>query len=144
MIFQSKDFVEQIEELTNASYVINISRDRPVLEQTKRNNTKKELVDGLAAYLTTILDGGSASVFRTSDGVAIEIPNENIYAQEKAMGLADSTNGTLVFTIDITMRDLEYDAYAGAEEYEELQNQKAEAAAAKAAKTAARTTKAPK
>lgn len=141
MIFKSTDFVEQIDELSTTPYNVVISRNRAALEQTKRNNTKKELVDGLAAYLTAILDGGCANVYRTADGVAIEIPNEHVYAQEKEMDVADVTNGTIVFTVDITMRDLEYDAYTLADNYAEDQEAKAKAAAEKAAKAAARAAK---
>lgn len=117
-ILNSVEFVDQIEELATTPFNLTSSRGKPTLEQTKRNLVRGELLDGLAAYLNAILDGSGATVFRTSNGVSIEVSNEGVYQAEQAAGLTDTTNGTIVISLDATMENLEYDAYQASLDWE--------------------------
>lgn len=132
------DFVEQVGALVSVPFNLTSSRGKPTLEQTKRNKVRGELLDGLAKYLDAILDGTSASVYRVSEGVAIEIANDGVYQSEQAGGLGDTTNGTIVLTMDLTMQNLEYDAYQAAIEWDEDVKAKEAAAAIRAEKLAAK------
>lgn len=132
------DFVEQIDCLKTVPFNITSSRGKPTLEQTKRNKVRGELLDGLTRYLDAILDGTSAAVYRVNEGVAIEIANDGVYHGEQAGGLDGTTNGTIVLTLDLTMQNLEYDAYQAAIEWEEDVNAKEAAAAIRAEKLAAK------
>lgn len=132
------DFVEQVDCLKTVPFNLTSSRGKPTLEQTKRNKVRGELLDGLAKYLDAILDGTSASVYRVSEGVAIEIANDGVYQSEQVAGLGDTTNGTIVLTMDVTMQNLEYDAYQAAIEWDEDVKAKEAAAAIRAEKLAAK------
>lgn len=137
-VLQQTDFVDQIEELATTPFNITSSRGKPTLEQTKRNLVRAELLDSLAAYLSSILDGTGATVFRVADGIAIEVSNDLVYAAEQDNGLADTTNGTMVVTFDATMQSLEYDAYQASLDWEEDVSRKAAAAAERARREAAK------
>ena len=137
-VLQQTDFVDQIEELATIPFNITSSRGKPTLEQTKRNLVRAELLDSLAAYLSSILEGTGATVFRVADGIAIEVSNDLVYAAEQDNGLTDTTNGTMVVTFDATMQSLEYDAYQASLDWEEDVNRKAAAAAERARREAAK------
>lgn len=137
-ILNSTDFVDQIEELATVPFNITSSRGKPTLEQTKRNLVRAELLDSLAAYLSSILEGTGATVFRVADGIAIEVSNDLVYAAEQDNGLTDTTNGTMVVTFDATMQSLEYDAYQASLDWEEDVSRKAAAAAERARREAAK------
>ena len=137
-ILNSTDFVDQIEELATVPFNITSSRGKPTLEQTKRNLVRAELLDSLAAYLSSILEGTGATVFRVADGIAIEVSNDLVYAAEQDNGLSDTTNGTMVVTFDATMQSLEYDAYQASLDWEEDVSRKAAAAAERARREAAK------
>jgi hypothetical protein len=137
-VLQQADFVDQIEELATIPFNITSSRGKPTLEQTKRNLVRAELLDSLAAYLSSILDGTGATVFRVADGIAIEVSNDLVYAAEQDNGLSETTNGTMVVTFDATMQSLEYDAYQASLDWEEDVSRKAAAAAERARREAAK------
>lgn len=127
-------FVEQLEALQVVPFNLSSARGKPTLEQTKRNKMRNELLDSLTAYLDAVLDGTGVAVFRVGEGVALEVPNEHVYAKQVAANLTATTNGTITLTLDLTVQNLEYDAYQENIDWEEDYQAKLEQAKARQAK----------
>lgn len=128
----SNTFPEQIVELQSMDFDISESRGAPVLEQTKKNNVRRELLDGLRTTLEELFGGGTiANVYNVKEGVAVEVENDAVYKK------VASGNGMISFIIDIKFKNLEYDACNDADDYAEECDIKAAKAAASAAKKAA-------
>lgn len=95
---------EQLTELSTVSFNVGTARKQPVLEQNKKNAVHRDLMNGLYDLLATSL-GGVANIFRTADGIAIEVDNDDVRAKYP------DGNGTITMIVDLTMKSLEYDAY---------------------------------
>lgn len=117
-VFSATDFVDMLQELQTIPFNITKCRNKPILEPTKRNQTRRELLDGLKTYLEQVLMGTGVGVYRVEDGVALEIPNPALYELTR-IEYAKTTNGTIGINLGITMRDLEYEAYDEALAWEE-------------------------
>lgn len=126
-ILQATNFPEQLHELATLDFDISESRGAPVLEQTKKNVVRRELLDGLRAELAQRLDG-IANVYSVKEGIAIEVENEAVLKK------VEQGNGMISFILDIKFKNLEYDAFNDAEDYTAECAIKAEKAAASAAK----------
>lgn len=109
-ILQSTDFVDQLVELQNVPFNISKSRNKPILEQTKRNNIRYELLNGLYNHLSSICDPSIVSMYRTKEGVALEVYNEGVYSAMRDNNM-DNGSGSIVMTIGLKMEALDYDAY---------------------------------
>lgn len=109
-ILASTDFVDQLTELQNVPFNISKSRNKPILEQTKRNNVRYELLNGLFNHLSSICDPSVVSMYRTKEGVALEVYNEGVYNSMKDSGM-ENGSGSIVMTIGLKMEALDYDAY---------------------------------
>lgn len=109
-ILQSTDFVDQLTELQNVHFNISKSRNKPILEQTKRNNVRYELLNGLYNHLSSICDPSVVSMYRTKEGVALEVYNEGVYSAMEGCDIG-SGSGSIVMTIGLKMEALDYDAY---------------------------------
>lgn len=116
-ILQSEKFEDQINELHNTEFKITTNRGKPVLEQTKRNLVRRQLLDSFFEFIAERLDG-VANVYRVSEGVAVELDNDSIYKASKPI-LVDlgCGSGAITITFDATIHDLSYDAYEQAENY---------------------------
>ena len=126
-------FPEQLEALQTTHFNLSSSRGKPTLEQTRRNKMRNELVDSLAIYLSKVLDGTGTEVYRVRDGIALEVPHDEVYGLEQANNL-ETCNGTVVLTLDLTVQNLEYDAYQENLEWVEESQVKLELAKARQAK----------
>ena len=109
-ILQSTDFVDQLTELQNVPFNISKSRNKPILEQTKRNNIRYELLNGLYNHLSSICDPSIVSMYRTKEGVALEVYNEGVYSAMGSCGM-ENGSGSIVMTIGLKMEALDYDVY---------------------------------
>lgn len=116
-VLQSESFVEQINELKDVELKVTQNRGKPVLEQTKRNLIRRQLLDSLFSLIENTLDG-VANVYRVSEGVAIELDNPIVYeASKDAIEDVGSGSGAITITLDATIHDLSYDAFEQAEAY---------------------------
>ena len=109
------DFTNTLMDVQNASYTTSESRGVPVIQQTQRNNLRKQLMKGLENTIRALVedevDGNVGNVHLTSEGVVVEVQNASIYNVEGG-------NGFISFVIDIKMKDLLYDALSEADAYE--------------------------
>ena len=118
----------QLRELTTTDFDISESRGAPVLEQTKKNTVRRELLAGLRTLLEEQL-GDAANVYAVKEGIAVEVESDAVRKK------LESGNGMISFIIDIKFKNLEYDAYNDADDYvAECEIKAAKAAAASAAK----------
>ena len=130
------DFAKVIEQVKNTTYHVSESRGVPVVQQTERNNIRKQLVNGLLGTLKNLLtdeeNGNVANVYLTSEGIAIEMENSSVDVE--------GGNGFITFMVDVKMKDLLYDAMNEEEAYAadvaEKEAKAQKAAEAKAAKIA--------
>ena len=115
-ILSEKTFAEQLNELKNVEFKVTQNRGKPVLEQTKRNLVRKQLLDSLFEYFCANFE--DVNIYRVADGIAFEIDNESVYEVSKPI-LADlgSGSGAITITLDATIHDLSYDAYEASEIY---------------------------
>lgn len=119
------DFTKTLMDVQNASYTTSESRGVPVIQQTQRNNLRKQLMKGLEntirALVENEVDGNVANVHVTAEGIAVEVQNPSVYNVEDG-------NGFISFVIDIKMKDLLYDALSEANAYENECAEKAQKA----------------
>lgn len=128
-VLHSKDFANQLVDVANMDWDVSESRGYPVLQQTKRNAVKQELLEGLQNTFANMLDSENnhiANIYLTDEGVAIEVENESVGKK------VEDGNGMITMVVDIKFKSLDYDAMVAADSYAEEKAQKAEAKAAKA------------
>lgn len=128
-VLHSKDFANQLVDIANMDWDVSESRGYPVLQQTKRNAVKQELLEGLQNTFANMLDSENnhiANIYLTDEGVAIEVENESVGKK------VEDGNGMITMVVDIKFKSLDYDAMVAADSYAEEKAQKAEAKAAKA------------
>lgn len=111
-VLKATKFLEQLQELTTTDFNITASRGNPVLEQTKKNNARADLIDGLAVYLQELLNG-HANVYQVQEGIAIEVDSDAVAAKYP------EGNGMITMVLDLTVKSLDYDAYMEADLYAE-------------------------
>lgn len=112
--FESKDFVSQLEELPKISFATKILRGSMSLEQTKRNEVRRELLEGLKNFFEKIFDEKyiPVGVYETKEGVAIEIEHPD--AINSGAG-----EGFITLLLDLSIQSLEYNAMEANELWEE-------------------------
>lgn len=119
------DFTKTLMDVQNASYTTSESRGVPVIQQTQRNNLRKQLMKGLENTIRALVEdeegGNVANIHITSEGIVVEVENASISNVEDG-------NGFISFVIDIKMKDLLYDALTEADAYEAEVKEKAEKA----------------
>lgn len=128
-VLHSKDFANQLVDVANMDWDVSESRGYPVLQQTKRNAVKQELLEGLQNTFANMLDSENnhiANIYLTDEGVAIEVENGSVGKK------VEDGNGMITMVVDIKFKSLDYDAMVAADSYAEEKAQKAEAKAAKA------------
>lgn len=137
-VLNSKDFANQLVELARMEWDVSESRGLPVLQQTKRNAAKQELLEGLKNTLEQLFERDPiplANVYLTDEGVAVEVENESVGKK------VEDGNGMITMILDIKFKSLDYDAMIASDTYTEERAQKeaakAEKAEAKARKIAA-------
>lgn len=137
-VLNSKDFANQLIDLSNAEWDVSESRGLPVLQQTKRNAAKQELLEGLKNTLEQLFERDSiplANVYLTDEGVAVEVENDSVGKK------VEDGNGMITMILDIKFKSLDYDAMIASDTYMEERAQKeaarVEKAEAKARKIAA-------
>lgn len=113
-VLSSTDFVEMLQELQTTSFNISKSRNKPILEQTKRNKIRQELLDGLASYLGEVLRDTGTGVYRVPSGVVVEVPNQALYDRGKVE--FPEMTGMISMVLDLSMQNLEYDGFEEIEE----------------------------
>lgn len=119
----SPSFTSTLTTISSYPFRITTSRNKPILEQTKRNQFRQELLNGLCLELEKLLsfEGSPISVFRIKEGIALEIQNDAILAQEQASELSETTNGTISIICDLSFQNLEFDSYDASLEFEAKQ-----------------------
>ena len=109
------DFTKTLMDVQNASYTTSESRGVPVIQQTQRNNLRKQLMKGLENTIRALVEdeegGNVANIHITAEGIVVEVENASISNIEDG-------NGFISFVIDIKMKDLLYDALSEADAYE--------------------------
>lgn len=133
-VLNSKDFANQLIDLSNAEWDVSESRGLPVLQQTKRNAAKQELLEGLKNTLEQLFERDSiplANVYLTDEGVAVEVENDSVGKK------VEDGNGMITMILDIKFKSLDYDAMIASDTYMEERAQK-EAARVEKAETKAR------
>lgn len=122
-VLKQIDFQNQLKELQDVPFNISTSRGYPVLEQTKRNNVRGDLIEGLYHTLSELF--ASNNVYLTNDGIAIEVENNSVLDwsnEDKKFG--PTSSGAITLTIGLKVNNLAYNAYneaLGQEETEEEQ-----------------------
>lgn len=108
-IFNSKTIENQLVELKSVPFEIKMLRGSLSLEQTKRNNMRRELVEGFVETLKTLFENNEGvNVYETAEGIAIEVENDSVIASE-------SHSGFITLLLDLSVQNLEYDAYEASE-----------------------------
>ena len=137
-VLNSKDFANQLVDLARMEWDVSESRGLPVLQQTKRNAAKQELLEGLKNTLEQLVAADPiplANVYLTDEGVAVEVENDSVGKK------VEDGNGMITMVLDIKFKSLDYDAMIASDTYMEERAQKeaarAEKAEAKAKKIAA-------
>jgi hypothetical protein len=104
-ILTEKTFDKQLIELQNVPFEIKSLRGFPSLEQTKRNKTSRDLIEGLYHWLFELLDEqGIANVVYTNDGIAIEVENQSVLDGYK------EGNGYITLLLNLAIPNLGYDS----------------------------------
>lgn len=128
-VLNSKDFTNQLIELSQMEWDVSESRGFPVLQQTKRNAVKQELLGGIKTTLEQLFERDPlpiANVYLTDEGVAVEIENDSVRKT------VEDGNGMITMIIDIKFKSLDYDAMIASDSYMEERAQKEAERAAKA------------
>lgn len=113
-ILTEKTFDKQLIELQTVPFEVKTLRGFPSLEQTKRNKTSRDLIEGLYNWLFELLDEkGIANVVYTNDGIAIEIENESVANQY------NEGNGYITLLLNLAIPNLGYDSYDNLKELDE-------------------------
>ena len=128
-ILNSKDFANQLVDIARIDWDVSESRGYPVLQQTKRNAVKQELLEGLKNTLEQLVVTDStplANIYLTDEGVAIEVENESVGKK------VEDGNGMITMIMDIKFKSLDYDAMIASDAYMDERAQKEAEKAAKA------------
>lgn len=128
-VLNSKDFANQLIDLARMEWDVSESRGLPVLQQTKRNAAKQELLEGLKNTLEQLFEHDPtplANVYLTDEGVAIEVENESVGKK------VEDGNGMITMIMDIKFKSLDYDAMIASDAYMDERAQKEAEKAAKA------------
>lgn len=128
-ILNSKDFANQLVDLARMEWDVSESRGLPVLQQTKRNAAKQELLEGLKNTLEQLVAADPiplANIYLTDEGIAIEVENESVGKK------VEDGNGMITMIIDIKFKSLDYDAMIASDAYMDERAQKEAEKAAKA------------
>ena len=137
-VLNSKDFANQLVDLARIEWDVSESRGLPVLQQTKRNAAKQELLEGLKNTLEQLVAADPiplANIYLTDEGVGVEVENDSVGKK------VEDGNGMITMILDIKFKSLDYDAMIASDTYMEERAQKEaariEKAEAKARKIAA-------
>ena len=104
-VLTEQKFDKQLVELQNVPFEIKTLRGFPSLEQTKRNKTSRDLIEGLYNWLFELLDEkGIANVVYTNDGIAIEVENNSVIE-----GYPEG-NGYITLLLNLAIPNLGYDS----------------------------------
>ena len=104
-ILTEKTFDKQLVELKTIPFEVKSLRGFPSLEQTKRNRTSRDLIEGLYNWLFELLDEkGIANVVYTTDGIAIEVENDSVIE-----GYPEG-NGYITLLLNLAIPNLGYDS----------------------------------
>lgn len=128
-VLNSKDFADQLVELARMEWDVSESRGLPVLQQTKRNAVKQELLEGLKNTLEQLVAADPiplANIYLTDEGIAIEVENESVGKK------VEDGNGMITMIMDIKIKSLDYDAMIASDAYMDERAQKEAEKAAKA------------
>lgn len=128
-VLNSKDFANQLIDLARMEWDVSESRGLPVLQQTKRNAAKQELLEGLKNTLEQLVAADPiplANIYLTDEGVAIEVENESVGKK------VEDGNGMITMIMDIKFKSLDYDAMIASDTYMDERAQKEAEKAAKA------------
>lgn len=128
-LLNSKDFANQLVDLARMEWDVSESRGLPVLQQTKRNAAKQELLEGLKNTLEQLVAADPiplANIYLTDEGIAIEVENESVGKK------VEDGNGMITMIMDIKFKSLDYDAMIASDAYMDERAQKEAEKAAKA------------
>lgn len=128
-VLNSKDFANQLVDLARIEWDVSESRGLPVLQQTKRNAAKQELLEGLKNTLEQLVAADPiplANIYLTDEGIAIEVENESVGKK------VEDGNGMITMIMDIKFKSLDYDAMIASDVYMDERAQKEAEKAAKA------------
>lgn len=128
-VLNSKDFANQLIDLARMEWDVSESRGLPVLQQTKRNAAKQELLEGLKNTLEQLVAADPiplANIYLTDEGIAIEVENESVGKK------VEDGNGMITMIMDIKFKSLDYDAMIASDAYMDERAQKEAEKAAKA------------
>lgn len=128
-LLNSKDFANQLIDLARMEWDVSESRGLPVLQQTKRNAAKQELLEGLKNTLEQLVAADPiplANIYITDEGIAIEVENESVGKK------VEDGNGMITMIMDIKFKSLDYDAMIASDAYMDERAQKEAAKTAKA------------
>ena len=104
-VLTEQKFDKQLIELKDVPFEIKTLRGFPSLEQTKRNKTSRDLIEGLYNWLFELLDEkGIANVVYTNDGIAIEVENNSVIE-----GYPEG-NGYITLLLNLAIPNLGYDS----------------------------------
>lgn len=106
------------------------------IQQTQRNALKREIMSTVCASLAEALAETPFNVVMTANGIAIEVPNQNI------ADATDAGSGAITLFADIKVGALDIDATAEGEIFAQEQAEKAEKKAEAARKKAEKIAKA--
>lgn len=128
-VLNSKDFANQLVDLARIEWDVSESRGLPVLQQTKRNAAKQELLEGLKNTLEQLVAADPvplANIYLTDEGIAIEVENESVGKK------VEDGNGMITMIMDIKFKSLDYDAMIASDAYMDERAQKEAEKTAKA------------
>ena len=103
-IFTTENFIDQLNELKTVPFEIKMLRGSMNLNQTQRNQMRRELIESFVKFLQEIFEPQGINVYNTPDGIAFEVENKSVL--ENKVG-----NGFITFLWNLTVTSLEYDAY---------------------------------
>lgn len=115
-VFNSTTFDEQLNELKTIPFEIKMLRGALSLEQTKRNNMRRDLVEGLGKFFEKIFNETNINVYETREGIVLEVPNDSVYSSE-------ANTEYISLLLDISVQNLEYDAFEASEIWAEDKQQ---------------------
>ena len=115
-VFNSTTFDEQLNELKTIPFEIKMLRGALSLEQTKRNNMRRDLVEGLGKFFEKIFNETNINVYETREGIVLEVPNDSVYSSE-------ANTEYISLLLDISVQNLEYDAFEASEIWTEDKQQ---------------------
>jgi hypothetical protein len=107
-LFNSTTFDEQLKELKTIPFEIKMLRGALSLEQTKRNNMRRDLVEGLGNFLKNFFENTEINTYETREGIVLEVPNDSVYASE-------ANSEYISILINLSVQNLEFDAFEASE-----------------------------